>query len=99
MPDPTFFDSPSDRETLTRLAATIERAYTKTGVLIWRSFLQGFVSALGAASATVLVLCVAILLFKNLGGPGLVQNFINTISASVVHQQEQTVIQSIPTPK
>lgn len=86
----------SDRETVARLSAAIEHAYTKTGVLIWRSFLQGFVSAIGAACATALVLLAGIYLFKTLGGPALLQSYVASLSDTIVRSQEQSLLHSLP---
>ena len=96
MAEPSFYDERSDRETVARLTLAIEQAYTKTGTLVWRAFLQGFVSALGAAIATVLLVLIAAYLFNALGGPALLQNFISSVSNTIVHTQEQALLQALP---
>ena len=96
MAEPSMFEERSDRETVVRLTAAIERAYTRTGILVWRSLLQGFMSVLGAALASILLFLLGIYLFSAFGGPTLFQNFIASISDSVVHTQEQSLLKALP---
>lgn len=54
--------------TINRLAAAVEIASRRPWVLIWRSFLQGMMAALGATIGTALFFTMLIWLFQRLGG-------------------------------
>lgn len=95
MPDPleTYQSLPSsERQTLDRLAIAVDRAYSSTGRLLWRSFLQGMMSALGAAIGTVVVLSVLGFLFQKLGGPAVLQSLVGQLSQSIAQAQVHTFL-------
>lgn len=95
MPDPSLIYqslSPDERQTLERLVVAVDRAYSHTGRLLWRSFLQGLMSALGATVGTFLVLGVTGYLFQKLGGPALIQQMISNLSQSIVQAQVHTLL-------
>lgn len=84
--------SPSERQTLERLTVAVERAYSHTGRLLWRAFLQGLMSALGATFGTFLVLGILGFLFQQLGGPAVFQQMITNLSQSIVQAQVHSLL-------
>ena len=69
MSDQEFKDFQSPHEaSLDRLINAVDRAYHRPGLLLWRSFLQGVMTAIGASVGTFLVFSVVIYVFQALGG-------------------------------
>jgi hypothetical protein len=60
-------DRPSDA-TIDRLATAVELASKRPWLLMWRAFLQGFMTALGATIGTALFFTIIVWIFQRLGG-------------------------------
>jgi chromate transport protein ChrA len=53
---------------ISQLVNSIDKAYHRTGLLMWRSFLMGLMSGLGATVGVAIVITVIGLLIKEFGG-------------------------------
>jgi len=73
------FEEPSDA-TINRLVLALDRAYHRPGLLLWRSFLQGVMTGVGATVGTAIVLSVAAFTFSAIGGLSLLRPALNQLS-------------------
>lgn len=83
------FQSPDDA-TVNHLVAALDRAYHRPGLLMWRSFLAGFMSALGATIGTLIILAVTGLVFHQLGGIALFSPLVQKLEQQIVDSQNQS---------
>lgn len=65
--DFSAFQSPHEAS-VERLIQALDRAYHRPAQLMWRSFLQGFMSAIGAAIGTILIFSVIVYVVQAAGG-------------------------------
>lgn len=65
------------------LIAAIDKAYHKTSYLVWRSFLTGLASGLGATLGVALLLTLIGYLLRELGGVPFIGNWINNFNTSL----------------
>ena len=101
------FQSPHEAS-VERLVAALDRAYHNPRQLMWRSFLQGFMSAIGVTIGTIFILGLVGLLLHELGGIKLLAPLVDRIQNSVVQgvttqenqiqQQLKTIASPTPSP-
>lgn len=87
--DFTEFADPSTAS-IERLIRSLDRAYHNPGQLLWRSFLQGMMAAIGAVVGTALIGALSVYLFQILGGFTVVKNSVQNF--------EKEFIQSVQKP-
>jgi len=87
-------ESVPNEASIERLVRVMETAYHRPWYMMWRSFLQGLMAAIGAAVGTALFFTILIWVFQALGGiellrPGIekFQQFI--IPTKYIQQIEQ----------
>lgn len=61
------FSNPND-QTLNRLVLAVEKAYNKPGLLMWRGFCYGFMTAVGATVGTAVIIAISTYAFSFFGG-------------------------------
>lgn len=81
-PEFSDFQSP-DEASVDRLVRALDRAYHRPGLLLWRSFWQGVMSAMGATVGTIVVLFAIGLIIRQLGGIELLSPVIEKVQDSV----------------
>jgi len=82
---PEFADFQSPHEaSVDKLVDALDRAYHRPGLLAWRAFMQGFMSAIGATIGTVVILFAIGLLLHLLGGVRLFAPLVDRIQQSIV---------------
>jgi len=69
------------------LITAIDKAYHKTSYLVWRSFLIGLASGLGATLGVALLLGLIGYVLRELGGLPFVGNWINNFSTTLPNWQ------------
>lgn len=83
------FQSPHEAS-VDRLVEALDRAYHRPWLMIWRSFLHGFMTAIGATFGTVIIVVIAGMAFQALGGIELLRPSIdklqNMITGSIQSQ-------------
>lgn len=70
---------PRQQKSIDYLVAAIEKAYLKPGQLMWRSFLSGLLSGLGATLGVAIVLALSAFLIHYLGGLPVIGNWISNV--------------------
>lgn len=94
--DFTPFQSPHEAS-VNQLVQALDRAYYRPGLLLWRSFWQGFFTAIGAAVGTVVFVGLVSYLFSILGGSQLVKPYLDKLQNGLIQRQIQTVQSLEPT--
>lgn len=88
------FSNPND-QTLHRLVLAVDKAYNKPGLLMWRGFCYGFMTAVGATVGTAFVIAVSTYAFSFFGGFKYIQNgfnnLTNTITNSITSSTTSTI--------
>lgn len=69
-----------DRERLDHLAAALDKAYHHPEHLVWRGFLIGLASGLGATIGVALVITLVGFILRQLGGVPFIGEWLNTLS-------------------
>lgn len=72
----------SDLKNIELLARSVERAYHRPGLLMWRGFLHGLAAAVGAVVGTALLGVFSVYIFQVLGGVNLLKPIINELRAT-----------------
>ncbi|MEI6477825.1 MAG: hypothetical protein WCO52_02460 [bacterium] len=80
--DFTDFESPHEAS-VDRLIKAVDRAYHRPWLMMWRSFLQGMMAAVGAMFGTAVVAVGLVYLFQALGGISLLKPFTDSIVQSI----------------
>ena len=73
---------PTDEEkenSINRLIGAIDKAYHNPSQLVWRGFLVGLMSGLGATVGVALVLAIIGLLIRQFGGLPVVGDWLNEL--------------------
>lgn len=91
---PEANNSRPNNATIERLATAVELASKRPWLLMWRSFLQGFMTALGATIGTALFFAVLIWLFHRLGGVDLLKPGIQKLQDLIIPQKYQEQLNS-----
>jgi hypothetical protein len=73
--------------TMHRLMVAVERAYHNPWLLMWRSFLQGFMAALGATIGTALFFTILFYVFQALGGVTLLEPFMKSLQDLIIPRE------------
>ena len=81
--DFTEFQDPSSAS-VDRLVQSLDRAYHRPGLLMWRSFLSGLMYAIGATVGLTLLLTIAAYVLQALGGINLINPLIQKLDDNVV---------------
>lgn len=76
------FQSPNEAS-MQRLIDSLDRAYHRPYLMMFRSFLHGFMAAIGAFVGTALMGALSVYLFQLSGGLEATKHFINDISGSL----------------
>jgi hypothetical protein len=82
------FQSPHEAS-IDQLIQALDRAYHRPRLLMWRSFLQGIMTGIGASVGTLLVAGVITYSIHALGGIKLIQPMIDKLQESIVNSQIQ----------
>lgn len=69
-----------EQANIRRLIAAIDKAYNKPKELIWRAFLVGLLSGLGATVGVAVILAVLGLIVKKLGGIPVIGDWLNNVN-------------------
>ena len=85
---PAPVPSPSDAR-VDQLVQALDRAYNRPRLLMWRAFLQGLMTGVGAALGTLLVAASLTYLIHSAGGIKLIQPLIDKLQESIVNSQIQ----------
>lgn len=86
---PEESQSRPSQATIERLAIAVELASKRPWVLIWRSFLQGFMTALGATIGAALFFTFLLWLFHHLGGIDLLKPQIEKLQNLIIPEKYQ----------
>ena len=70
-----------------KLVEALDRAYHRPGTMIWRSFLHGIMTAIGAAVGWILILIVSGFIFQALGGIKILEPTMNRLRDSLLEAQ------------
>jgi hypothetical protein len=70
--------------TVRRLVVAVEKAYHRPWLMMWRSFLHGFMTALGATIGTALFFTILIWVFQALGGVDLLRPGVEAIQDLII---------------
>jgi hypothetical protein len=84
------FRSPDDAS-FDKLVAAIDRAYHRPGLMLWRSFCQGLMSAIGMAIGWILIISVSGYLFQALGGINLLKPWIEKAQQGIISAQTKSL--------
>lgn len=95
--DFSAFQSPHEAS-VDRLVQAVDRAYHRPFLMMWRAFLQGLMTAIGASVGTAIVVLVSIYVFKYSGGPGWLNNSIQKMKDNLLPKDLQTTSQPTPSP-
>ena len=92
MPNPEFHDFQSPHEaSIDRLVEALDRAYHRPGLLMWRSFLQGIMTAFGTFVGAILIATAVGFAVRSLGGVNffkpVVDQFQEFITQSAIQSQ------------
>ncbi len=79
-PDPT-------NVTMERLVRAVHLAYSSPGRLMWRGFLYGLMTALGATIGTAIFFTILIWFFQRLGGIELLRPGIENIQELIIPEE------------
>lgn len=71
------------------LIAAVDRAYSKPRLMMWRSFLHGFMTALGATVGTALFFTILIWIFQALGGVELLKPGVEKLQNLIIPKEFQ----------
>ena len=80
------FQSPHEAS-VDRLVHALDRAYHRPGLLLWRSFLQGFMTAVGAFLGTFLVIIGSGYVLHSLGGYNLFKPLITEFQNTLIQAE------------
>jgi len=80
------FQSPHEAS-LDRLVEAVDRAYHRPWLMMWRSFLHGFMTAIGATVGTAVIVAILGYVVQTHGGIDLLNPLIDKISGKVVQTQ------------
>lgn len=78
--------TPNEKEgmkNLDRLVSAIDRAYHHPGPLVWRGFLIGLASGLGATIGVAVVLAIVGFILRELGGVPVVGQWLQGVSNTI----------------
>jgi hypothetical protein len=78
-----------DQATMHRLLTAVDRAYNRPWLMMWRSFLHGFMTALGATIGTALFFTILVWFFQRLGGIDLLAPQIEKLQDLLIPDQFQ----------
>lgn len=84
------FRSPDDAS-FDKLVAAIDRAYHRPWQMLWRSFLQGLMSAIGAAVGWILIITLSGYLFQALGGINLLKPLLQKAQDGISSAQTKAL--------
>ena len=99
MAHPEFKDFQSPTEaSVDRLIEGLDRAYHQPGRMMWRSFLQGIMTGIGAAIGTILIAVVLTYAIQALGGIKLLDPVISKLQESIVNSQIKAIEKLQPSP-
>ncbi len=88
MPNPEFKDFQSPHEaSIDRLVDALDRAYHRPGLLMWRSFLQGFMTAVGAFFGAIIIAIIVGYVVHLLGGIDFFQPILDKLQDAIVQSQ------------
>lgn len=74
-----------------RLVEAIDRAYHRPWLMMWRSFLQGVMSGIGAVVGSAIILLLLGFLFNRLGGVNLLKPAIGKLQDTIIQSQVKTL--------
>jgi hypothetical protein len=80
------------------LVQALDRAYHRPGLMMWRSFLHGFMAALGATIGTALFFTILLYILQGLGGVELLRPSIEKIQDIVIPASLRDTPTATPTP-
>ncbi|MCE9557940.1 MAG: DUF5665 domain-containing protein [Armatimonadetes bacterium] len=89
---------PTTEETLTpqyrdqkldQLIQAVDRAYNRPRLMMWRSFVIGVMTALGATVGTAIIFTILIAILNSLGGVELFKPTVDRIQGLVIPKQYQ----------
>ena len=75
-----------------RLIDALDRAYHRPGLMIWRSFLQGFMAGVGASLGTVLFFVVSVYLLNLLGGVNLIKPLVDKYQQAIQAEVNKQIV-------
>lgn len=80
------FQSP-DEASVERLIKALDRAYHRPGLMLWRSFWQGFITAIGLSAGYAVVVVVTVYIFRALGGIELIRPGMEKVRDMIIPAQ------------
>ena len=72
-------DEKESQKLISQLVYAIDKAYHRTGYLMWRSFLTGLMSGLGATVGVAIVLTLLGVIIKQFGGLPIVGSWLDYV--------------------
>lgn len=91
-PEFTEFSNPEDAS-FDKLVQAIDRAYHRPWTMMWRSFMHGIMTAIGAAVGWILILILSGLLFQALGGVQLFQPLLEKMEEAIQRTQQRSTME------
>lgn len=93
--DKDFSDFQSPHEAnVDLLVRALDRAYHRPWLLMWRSFLQGIMAAIGAVVGTALMGIVSVYLFQALGGFEIFKPLVDRFQQTIVQSSSKAIQES-----
>ncbi len=89
--DFTEFENPNSAS-VDRLVQSLDRAYHRPGLLVWRSFLSGIFYALGVTIGFTIVITISAFILQSLGGISFFQPFINRLDDMITNRLQTTAV-------
>jgi hypothetical protein len=90
--DKDFSDFQSPHEaSVDRLISAVDRAYHRPWLMMWRSFLHGMMTAIGAFFGTALIGILSVTIFQALGGAGLIDSMLDRLEEGAIRTQSEAI--------
>lgn len=88
-PDDASFD---------KFIQALDRAYHRPWVMMWRSFLHGLMTGLGATIGTTVVLAALTYIFQIVDGPRLLSSYANSIGNALTEKAAEKIDERVASP-
>ena len=86
------FQSPHEAS-VDRLIQAVDRAYHRPFLMMWRSFMHGFMTAVGATVGTAVIISLIGDIIQLQGGLSLLNPFIDHVQQTVINSQSKAIDQ------
>jgi hypothetical protein len=90
------FTNPND-PVIDRLVQSLDKAYNRPWLMMWRSFLQGVMTAIGASVGTILIIAIIGFTVSKLGGIELFRPGIEKLQDMITAGLSTKIQNAVPT--